>query len=124
MDSHDFAISNAAPPPSVQHAVPDDQPNQAGADAFEQLDAARAVDSAYLARRPGRKPPPHVSRPDFNYIHEMMSGVSLLAETVAVDGREVCSNALQGGELPRCDGVRIHPQLRCRNRDQLGTQSA
>ncbi|MEK9280987.1 hypothetical protein MTR72_15220 [Bradyrhizobium sp. ISRA442] len=77
MDSHNFAISNAAPPPSVQHAVPDDQPNQAAEDAFEQqLDAARAADSAGLARRPGRKPPPNVSRADFNYIHEIMSGVS------------------------------------------------
>ncbi|MGY4626993.1 hypothetical protein [Bradyrhizobium sp. USDA 4486] len=77
MDSHNFAISNAAPPLSVQHAVPDDQPNQAGEDAFEQqLDAARAVDSADLAWRRGRKPPPNVSRADFDYIHEMMSGVS------------------------------------------------
>ncbi|WP_271608581.1 hypothetical protein [Bradyrhizobium sp. CCBAU 21359] len=78
MDSHDFAISNAAPPLSVQHAVLDDpQPNQAREDAFEQrLDAARAADSAGLARRPGRKPPPNVSRADFDYIHEMMSGVS------------------------------------------------
>ncbi|WP_407193039.1 hypothetical protein [Bradyrhizobium sp. STM 3566] len=77
MDSHDFAISNAAPPPEVQHGVPDDQPNQTGAGAFEQqLDAARAVDSADLAWRRGRKPPPNVSRADFDYIHEMMSGVS------------------------------------------------
>jgi hypothetical protein len=78
MDSDNFAISNAAPPPpSVRHAVRDDQPNQAGEDAFEQqLDAARAVDSADLAWRRGRKPPPNVSRADFDYIHEMMSGVS------------------------------------------------
>lgn len=45
MDSHNFDISNAAPPPSVQHALQDDQqPNQAERDAFEQqLDAARVV---------------------------------------------------------------------------------
>lgn len=44
MDSHNFDISNAAPPPSVQRAVADDQPNQAGEDAFEQqLDAAHSV---------------------------------------------------------------------------------
>lgn len=76
MDSHNFDISNAAPPPSVQHALRDDQqPNQAERDAFEQqLDAARVA--AGLARRPGRKPPSNVSRADHDYIQAMMSGIS------------------------------------------------
>lgn len=78
MDSHNFDISNAAPPPSVQHAVRgDQQPNQAEQDAFEQqLEAARVADPAGLDRRPGRKPPSNVSRADRDYIQAMMNGTS------------------------------------------------
>ncbi|MGY3533242.1 MULTISPECIES: hypothetical protein [Bradyrhizobium] len=78
MDSRNFDIFHAAPPASVQHAVGDEQqPNQGEQYAFErQLDAARVAVPAGPARRPGRKPPPNVSRADYHYIHEMMSGVS------------------------------------------------
>ncbi|RXH32432.1 hypothetical protein XH84_14730 [Bradyrhizobium nanningense] len=70
MDSHNFAISNAASPPSGQQAVLDDQQaNQAEEDAFEQqLDSARVGDPIGLARRPGRKPRLNVSREDHDYI--------------------------------------------------------
>lgn len=70
VDSHNFAISNAASPPSVQQAILDDQQaNQAEEDAFErQLDPARVADRIGLARRPGRKPRLNVSREDHDYI--------------------------------------------------------
>ncbi|KRP85804.1 hypothetical protein AOQ72_03905 [Bradyrhizobium yuanmingense] len=61
MDAHKFDIS-----------APDDQRTPLSSDWMRHAGA----DPAGLARDPGRKPPPNVSRAAFDYIHEMMSGVS------------------------------------------------